>query len=165
MNRPKPDEAAPGQESVWDYPRPPALETVDRHVRVIFNGVVVAETRTPAVVKETSHPPVYFIPPEDVRGEFLRSVRKTSFCEWKGQAIYYDLVVGDRRAKEVAFSYPSPVARFEPIRGWISFYGGPMDEVTVDGEKVRPQEGGFYSGWITSHVVGPFKGIPGSWGW
>jgi uncharacterized protein (DUF427 family) len=116
-------------------------------------------------VKETSHPPVYFIPPEDVNGDLIRPSGKSSICEWKGQAVYYDVVVGDKVLRDVAFSYPSPNERFEAIRDWISFYAGPMDEVTVNGEQVIPQDGGFYSGWITRDVVGPFKGGPGTWGW
>lgn len=163
--RPLPKRAGPGQESVWDYPRPPALEMTERHVRIIFAGKVVAETHRAALVKETSHPPVYFIPPEDVDGEFLRPSRKSTYCEWKGQAVYYDVVVGDKILKNVAFSYPSPNERFESIRRWISFYADPMDEVTVNGEQVTPQDGEFYSGWITKEVVGPFKGGPGTWGW
>ena len=163
--RPQPERQGPGQESVWSYPRPPALEMTARHVRIVVNGQVVAETDRPALVKETSHPPVYFIPPEDVNGELFRPSKKSSFCEWKGQAIYYDVVVGDRVLKEAAFSYPSPNKRFEPVRNWISFYAGPMDEVTVNGEQVIPQEGGFYSGWITKDIVGPFKGGPGTSGW
>jgi uncharacterized protein (DUF427 family) len=161
----RPLSPGPGQESVWDYPRPPALEKSSRHVRIVFNGEVIAESRTAAMVKETSHPPVYFIPPEDVDERFVRPSRKTSFCEWKGRAIYYDLVVNDKTLKDVAFSYPSPTSRFELIRNWVSFYAAPMDEVTVNGETVVPQEGGFYSGWITQDVVGPFKGGPGTWGW
>jgi uncharacterized protein (DUF427 family) len=138
---------------------------VDRHVRIVVNGTVIAETKRPAVIKETSHPPVYFIPAEDVNGKFLRPSRKSSFCEWKGEAVYYDVVVGDRILEDVAFSYPSPTGRYDNIRHWISFYAGPMDAVTVDGEQVIPQDGGFYSGWITRDVVGPFKGGPGTWGW
>jgi uncharacterized protein (DUF427 family) len=141
------------------------LELVERHVRIVVKGRVIAETRRPALVKETSHPPVYFIPPEDVNGALLRPSRKVSFCEWKGEAVYYDVVAGDRVIENVAFSYPSPNEHFEKIRHWISFYAGPMDEVTVDGEHVIAQAGGFYSGWITSDVVGPFKGDPGTWGW
>jgi uncharacterized protein (DUF427 family) len=165
LNLPEPDKAVEGQESVWDYPRPPALELVNRHVRVVFNGQVIAESRSPVLVKETSHPPVYFIQPEDVRTELLHPSFKVTTCEWKGQSVYFDLVMKGQTLKEVAFSYPSPVPRFEMIRDWFSFYAGPMDEVTVDGERVKPQEGSFYSGWITSHVVGPFKGAPGTWGW
>jgi uncharacterized protein (DUF427 family) len=137
----------------------------ERHVRVVVADQVIADTHCAALVKETSHPPVYFIPPGDVNGVLLRPSRKSTFCEWKGQAVYYDIVVGDRILKEAAFSYPSPTDRFASIRNWLSFYAGPMDEVTVNGERVVPQEGGFYSGWITSDVVGPFKGGPGTWGW
>jgi uncharacterized protein (DUF427 family) len=136
-----------------------------RHVRIVVNGKVVAETNRPALVKETSHPPVYFIPAEDVNSELIRPSSKSSFCEWKGQAIYFDVLAEDKVLENVAFSYPSPNERFEAIRHWISFYAGPMDEVTVDGEQVIPQDGGFYSGWITRDVVGPFKGGPGTSGW
>lgn len=165
MMRPKREKAGPGQESVWDYPRPPALERSGSDVRVVFGGEVIAETGRAMLVKETSHPPVYFIPPEDVRGDVLREVGGGSFCEWKGGAAYFDVLVGERRAERACFCYPSPVARFAEIAGWYAFYAGAMDEVTVDGERVTAQPGGFYAGWITSKVVGPFKGGPGTMGW
>jgi uncharacterized protein (DUF427 family) len=153
------------RESVWDYPRPPAIEEVRRHVRVVALGELIAESQRPILIKETSHPPVYFLPPEDVREKWLRRTAKTSFCEWKGSASYYDVVVGERALRAVAFRYVRPTQRFAKLAGWYSFYAGPMDSVTVDGEQVTPQEGGFYSGWITKNLVGPFKGAPGSLGW
>lgn len=153
------------KESVWDYPRPPALEHANKHVRIVVAGKVLAESHRPILIKETSHPPVYFLPPEDVREDWLRPTRKASYCEWKGQASYYDVVVGDRRLEAVAFRYENPIERFRDLEGWYSFYAAPMDSVTVDGELVTPQEGEFYSGWITSDLVGPFKGAPGTWGW
>lgn len=155
----------PGKESVWDYPRPPAIEHGTMHVRVELGHQVVAESRRPILIKETSHPPVYYLPPEDVREELLEKIDKTSACEWKGRASYFDVVVGTRRAEAAAYRYELPVARYAELEGWYSFYAGPMDSVTVDGESVIPQEGGFYSGWITKNLVGPFKGAPGTWGW
>jgi uncharacterized protein (DUF427 family) len=155
----------PGQESVWDYPRPPRVEPVSRHIRVVFNGAVVADTHQALRVLETSHPPVYYVPLEDVRIETLVPEPGTSFCEWKGRARYYSVVVGDRRAEKAAWAYPDPVAPYRPLAGHVAFYAGPMDACTVDDEQVTPQPGGFYGGWITRDVVGPFKGGPGTWGW
>ncbi len=162
---PRPEPTKPGQESVWDYPRPPRVEAADRHVLVRFNGRVVAESRRPILVKETSHPPVYFIPRADVRMGLLRPAGRTSFCEWKGRAAYYDVVAGERIACGAAFGYPEPTAGAEAIAGAIAFYAGPMDEITVDGHRVAPQPGGFYAGWITPELAGPFKGGPGTMGW
>ena len=153
------------KEKVWDYPRPPSLEFADKHIRVIADGGLLAETKRPILIKETSHPPVYFIPPGDVYVEWLRKTSRTSFCEWKGTATYYDVVVGTRVLEAVAFVYEEPAERYRELAGWYSFYAGPMDSVTVDGETVTPQAGGFYSGWITGDLEGPFKGAPGSWGW
>lgn len=155
----------PGQESVWDYPRPPRLEPTARHLEVVFNGVVVASTRNGYRVLETSHPPVYYIPPEDVTREVLRQADGSSACEWKGAARYWDLEVDGRVARKVAWSYPAPDPSFAPIRDHLAFYAGRVDECRVDGEVVTPQPGDFYGGWITSEVVGPFKGAAGTWGW
>ncbi|MDX1662856.1 MAG: DUF427 domain-containing protein [Candidatus Promineifilaceae bacterium] len=155
----------PGQESVWDYPRPPRLEPTDKHIEIFFNGERVAATRRAYRVLETSHPPVYYIPPEDINQDFLEPSAGTSFCEWKGQARYYDVVVGGHRAAKVAWAYPSPTTSFTPIKDYVAFYAGPMDSCLVDGEEARPQPGNFYGGWITDDVVGPFKGETGSYGW
>lgn len=155
----------PGQESVWDYPRPPRVEASTRLVRVEFGGRVVAETRRARRVLETSHPPVFYIPPEDVRGEFLERSPRSSFCEWKGGAIYWTLVVGPRRAIDAAWSYPDPTPAFATIRDHLAFYPSRVDACFVDDERIRAQEGDFYGGWITSEIVGPFKGGPGSRGW
>jgi uncharacterized protein (DUF427 family) len=153
-------------ESVWDYPRPPRLEHVTRHLRVVLGGVVIAETRRGARVLETSHPPVYYVSPEDILMEHLaRSSSRESFCEWKGSASYYDLRAGTRSVRDGAWTYRSPTEAFTSIRDWVAFYPGRMDECTVDGEIVRPQAGGFYGGWITSDLEGPFKGDPGTEGW
>jgi uncharacterized protein (DUF427 family) len=155
----------PGQESVWDYPRPPRLEDCPKHIQVVFDGVTIADTQRAKRVLETSHPPVYYIPPEDIRMEHLIEAPGTSWCEWKGQARYYTVVVGERRAEKAAWSYPQPTPAFEGIRDHVAFHAGLVDRCTVDGERVQPQPGGFYGGWITSDVVGPFKGGPGTRGW
>lgn len=162
---PKPVSPGPGQESVWDYPRPPRLEATGKHIQIIFNGQTIADTRRAIRVLETSHPPVYYIPPEDIRTEYLRPGQGGSFCEWKGQARYHTLEVGDRRAENVGWYYPTPTPGFDAIRNYVAFYAGPMDGCFVDGERARPQPGGFYGGWITDDVVGPFKGEPGTSGW
>jgi uncharacterized protein (DUF427 family) len=116
-------------------------------------------------VLETSHPPVYYIPPEDVRREFVQRSHGVSWCEWKGGAEYLDVRVGDRTAENAAWRYPEPVAGFAPLTGHVAFYPRAMDLCEVDGQRVEPQPGGFYGGWITSDVVGPFKGEPGSEFW
>ena len=153
------------KESVWDYPRPPRLEPTDRHVRVEFAGVVIADSRAAYRVLETSHPPVYYIPPEDVSMQHLDKSAGSSYCEWKGRAIYYDVVVGSARLPRAAWSYPDPTPSFEAIRLYLAFYPAPMDGCFVDGERVASQPGDFYGGWITSDLEGPFKGGPGTRGW
>lgn len=165
LPRPKPLPIEPGQRSVWDFPRPPAIELESRHVRAEFAGIIIASSNRCVKVLETSHPPVYFLPPEDCNADAFRRTGNTSFCEWKGEAEYFDVVVGDRVAQGVAFAYPRPTKRFAEYAGWISMYAGPMDACYVGDDRVEPQPGGFYSGWITPDVVGPFKGIEGSWGW
>jgi uncharacterized protein (DUF427 family) len=155
----------PARESVWDYPRPPALERTPRLIEVHFADVVIASSSAAWRVLETSHPPVYYIPPEDVRLEYLKPARGASWCEWKGQAAYYDVRVGDRVAERAAWTYPEPTSRFAPIAHHVAFYPGRMDACFVDGERVRAQPGDFYGGWITSDLDGPFKGVPGSQGW
>jgi uncharacterized protein (DUF427 family) len=155
----------PGQESVWDYPRPPRVEDSARHIRVLFSGVVIAETRCAKRVLETSHPPVYYIPPEDIRMEYLTPTDRTTWCEWKGQAAYYTVSVGDRQAANAGWFYPKPVPGYDAIQDHVAFYPSRMDACYVDGERVEAQAGGFYGGWITSEIVGPFKGEPGTAGW
>ena len=162
---PKPIVPAPNQESVWDYPRPPRVEATTKHIQVYFNGVLIAETRAALRVLETAHPPVYYIPLRDVRFEYLLRSAQTSFCEFKGQARYYDVAVGDKRAENAAWFYPQPARGFESIHNGVAFYAGLMDACFVDGERVMPQPGNFYGGWITHDIVGPFKGEPGSQGW
>ena len=155
----------PGQESVWDYPRPPRLEPVAKRIEIRFGGETIADTTRAMRVLETSHPPVYYIPPADVRLEFLTTASGSSVCEWKGAATYYDVAVGERVAPAAAWSYDDPTPAFRPISGYLAFYPGRMDACSVAGEAVTPQPGGFYGGWITADVVGPFKGEPGTWGW
>lgn len=163
--KPNPIEPGPGQESVWDYPRPPRVEATARHIRVTFAGVVIADTRQARRVLETSHPPTYYIPPADIRMQYLVPTGHRSFCEWKGQARYYTVAVADRTAPDAAWAYPRPTPSFSAIQDHVAFYAHLMDTCTVDGELVQPQPGAFYGGWITADVVGPFKGIPGSSGW
>ena len=155
----------PGQESVWDYPRPPRLEPSAAHIRIVSGGVVIADTRAGLRVLETSHPPTYYLPPGDIAMKLLTPTSNGFVCEWKGRATYYTLTVGDRVLTDVAWTYRAPMRPFEALADHVAFYAAPMDEVTVDGESVTPQPGGFYGGWVTSNVVGPFKGVPGSWGW
>lgn len=165
MTQPKPDPVAEAQESVWDYPRPPRVEADARRVVVEFGGTVIAESTATWRVLETSHPPVFYIPPEDVRVELLLASTKTSYCEFKGEARYYDIVVGDQVSEAAAWCYSEPLPGFEQIGYAITFYPGRVERATVDGEMVNPQPGSFYGGWITSEIVGPFKGEPGSEGW
>jgi len=156
----------PGQESVWDYPRPPSLTRSDRHVVVQLGGAVVAATRRAWRVCETSHPPVYYVPREDVAAGALRPGRGGgSFCEWKGPATYWTVLGGEQVAVDAAWSYETPTPGFVAMARAVAFYPGRMERCTVDGEVVRPQTGGFYGGWITDDVVGPFKGEPGTYGW
>lgn len=155
----------PGQESVWDYPRPPRLEPVSDRIHVVFNGVTIADTTDAYRVLETSHPPVYYIPPADIQDGVLDPARRTSHCEWKGRAAYFDVVVDGTRAKEAAWAYPTPTERFEDIADYVAFYPSKMEACYVGDEQAKAQEGDFYGGWLTSNIVGPFKGGPGTWGW
>lgn len=165
MRKPQRIAPVPNQESVWDYPRPPRVEATARHIEIIFGGVLIAETRRAQRVLETSHPPVYYIPPEDIRMEHFAATPRASFCEFKGQASYYTITVGGKIAEHAAWFYPRPTPAFAAIINHVAFYPGLMDACFVDGERVVPQPGGFYGGWITSDVVGPFKGEPGTRGW
>lgn len=154
-----------GQESVWDYPRPPHLEPSDKLIQVIFNGVTIAETRRAFRVLETSHPPVYYLPPDDIKMEHLTRTNRSTFCEWKGQAAYYTVSVGDKTVTDAAWFYAQPTSVFAPIKNHVAFYPSLMDACYVDGERVQAQDGDFYGGWITRNIVGPFKGGAGTWGW
>lgn len=153
------------QESVWDYPRPPRIEPTEKRIRVVFNGVVVAETQRAKRVLETSHPPAYYIPKQDIRMDLLKSTSRQTYCEFKGAASYWTLTVGDRASQNVAWSYANPQPGYEPIKDYLAFYASRVDEAYVDDERVQPQAGDFYGGWITSNIVGPFKGAPGTQGW
>lgn len=155
----------PGQESVWDYPRPPRLEHSSKKIEVIFNGVTIASSLAAVRVLETSHPPVYYIPPHDVHLEYFTPTTRSSVCEYKGQARYYTISVGERVAVNAAWFYPNPTADFIEMRDYIAVYPSRMDACYVDGEKVQAQEGDFYGGWITRDIVGPFKGGAGTIGW
>ena len=165
MARPQRQKPGPGQESVWDYPRPPRVEPVHARVTIEFGGSVIAESTRAVRVLETSHPPAYYLPPEDFVAGSLVPAEGTSFCEFKGRAQYYDVVSGTESAARSSWYYASPSPGFASIAGFVSVYPGRMDRCTVDGETVQAQEGDFYGGWITANIVGPFKGAPGTWGW
>lgn len=166
--RPNPEEIqqpAPGQESVWDYPRPPRVEPVTRPIRVVFAGVEVAATTAAYRVVETAGAPVYYLPPQHVRTEYLRRRDHVSLCEWKGQAHYWSLHVGTRTVENAAWSYPSPEPEYAAIRDHFAFFAGRVDACCIGGERVTPQPGEFYGGWVTPDIVSPFKGVPGSETW
>lgn len=152
-------------ERVWDYPRPPRLEPVPQRLRVVLAGVTIADTRAGFRVLETSHPPTYYLPRADILASALVPASGQSFCEWKGVATYFDVVAGGRRCERVAWTYERPSPNFAAIAGCVAFYAGPMDACFVDDEQVTPQPGGFYGGWVTRNLVGPFKGSPGTQGW
>ncbi len=160
-------EPGPGQESVWDYPRPPRLEATARRLQVYFAGEQIADTNRGYRVLETSHPPTYYLPRADVRMERLKSVQGSSFCEWKGAAAYFDLqsADGSEVAARSVWTYANPSAAFVPIKDYLCFYAHLMDRCLVDGEEVQAQKGGFYGGWVTKDIVGPFKGEAGTAGW
>lgn len=163
----------PGQESVWDYPRPPIVQASTEKIVVVCHGITIAESCSSQRLLETSHPPVYYIPPEDVRLEYLQPSSRRSYCEWKGEARYYHLALGDppegsppiRRGENSAWYYPTPTPNFLAIKDHVAFYPSQMDACYVDGELVQAQPGDFYGGWVTDKIVGPFKGGVGTWGW
>tara|TARA_B100000678_G_scaffold100906_1_gene84173 strand:- start:1465 stop:1959 length:495 start_codon:yes stop_codon:yes gene_type:complete len=163
--RPRPDPVEPGQESVWDFPRPAVAEPIGARIRIEHGGTVIADTRTAIRTLETSHPPSYYIPPADIAPDVLRRAVGCSYCEWKGQAIYWDVVIGDLVLPRAGWSYPDPSPSFAMLRDHVAFYAAPFDRCSVDRETVTPQPGEFYGGWITSGFAGPFKGVPGSYGW
>jgi len=147
-------------ESVWSYPRPPRVEEIGRHAVVVFNGVIVASSRRVKRVLETSHPPTYYLPREDVHLEYMRPSAHRSFCEWKREAHYFDVVVDGKESANAAWTYPEPNGRFEELRDYIAFYPDRVDACLLDGELVRAQPGDYYGGWITKEIEGPFKGAP-----
>ena len=163
--RPEPEIPSAGQESVWTFPRPAVAEPTPAHLVIRHGGAIVADTRRAIRTLETSHPPTYYIPQADIAPDCLRPAGGGSFCEWKGQALYWDVVVGDLVLPRVGWSYPKPTPDFGILRDHVAFYAAPFDRCSVDGETVTPQAGGFYGGWITSRFTGPFKGGPGTQGW
>lgn len=165
MRRPRPDRIGPGQVSVWDFPRPPIAEPADARILIEHAGRIVADSRRTIRTLETSHPPSYYIPLADLAPGMLRRAPGSSFCEWKGAAIYWDVVVEDQVLSRVGWSYPDPSRAFAMLRNHLAFYAEPFYRCSVDGEIVTPQPGAFYGGWITRRYVGPFKGVPGSIGW
>jgi uncharacterized protein (DUF427 family) len=153
-------------ESVWDYPRPPAVEPCPRHVRVEVAGLTVADPSRALRVLETSHPPTIYVPHEDVRAELLAASRvRSTRCEFKGAARHLDLVIGDQRREAAAWTYPRPSHGYEQLRDHYAFYPGRVDAAWLDDERVRAQDGDFYGGWITAELVGPFKGAAGTSRW
>ena len=166
MIHPQRIEPQPGQESVWDYPRPPRLERSSKEIKIVFNEITIVSSSNTYRVLETSHPPVYYIPPEDIEMEYFQPANsRGSFCEWKGVAGYYDLSGKDKLVQNAAWYYAQPTPEFQPITNYLAFYPSKMDACYVDGELVKAQAGDFYGGWITTDIVGPFKGEVGSWGW
>jgi len=162
-----------GQESVWDFPRPAIWQDCSKSVRVEFAGQIIAQTTRSRRVLETSHPPTYYIPPDDIHVEYCVLNAKQSYCEWKGQASYFDITVAqevdgkkiERLAKNAAWFYSNPTRSFQGIKSYVAFYAHLMDSCFVDDEKVDAQAGSFYGGWVTKDIVGPIKGGPGTFGW
>jgi uncharacterized protein (DUF427 family) len=164
--RPQRLEPGPGQESVWDYPRPPRVERVPERIRVVVDGIELASSSRALRVLETAGAPVYYVPRDDVRMDLLRRTDRRTTCEWKGDATYFAMVMpGGRVIPIAAWSYEDPLPGFETIRDHVAWYAWAVDEAWVGEERATPQPGHFYGGWVTSKVVGPFKGEPGSFGW
>ncbi len=155
----------PSTESVWDYPRPPALEPCGRRVRIELGGVTVVDSTAALRVLETSHPPTIYVPPADIAAGCVLPGAGRSFCEWKGIAAYLDVVAGERREARAAWTYRDPVAAYAALRDHVAFYPSRMDACWLDDELVQSQPGDFYGGWITAALRGPFKGAPGTRGW
>lgn len=164
-----PEPAGPGEESVWDYPRPPQVRAAKARARVVFAGETLADSIRALRVVETAGAPVYYFPPQDVALDRLAETGAVSVCEWKGAAVYYDAVSGGDRAAQAAFSYPDPLddlgCGFSRIAGWFGFYPGRVEACYVGEERVEPQPGGLYAGWVTKDIKGPVKGAPGTGRW
>ena len=152
-------------ENVQDYPRPPALERVTDRLRVTFAEVPIADTTAGWRVLETHHAPTYYLPPSDVLASALVPSSRETYCEWKGRAVYFDLVVNGRRARNAAWAYPAPTARFDAIKDHLAFYATSIDAAWVGDLKVQPQPGDFYGGWITPNLTGRIKGAAGTMHW
>lgn len=155
----------PGQVSVWDFPRPPRVDAVGLRIRVELGGATIVDTRAALRICETSSPPAYYIPPGDIAPGCLTPSERTSFCEWKGVASYWSVTAGSRRAKDAAWSYRAPDPGYEMVQNYVAFYPRRMDACWVGEQRVEPQPGLYYGGWITPELVGPFKGVPGSEAW
>lgn len=153
------------KESVWDYPRPPRVEPVSEHISVTHLGQQLVSTNQAVRVLETSHPPSYYLPIKDFAEGVLVPVSGQSYCEFKGAASYFDLVVNGGRIPRAAWTYENPTKGFESLQGKVALYASKVDKCMVGDEVVQAQEGDFYGSWITSNIVGPFKGAPGTWGW
>lgn len=164
-HHPEPDPPGPGQESVWDYPRPAICEPTPRRIQIIHRGITLADSTSAWRTLETSHPPTYYIPPADIAMAHLAPNPRRSLCEWKGQAHYWDVTLGGDHFTAAAWSYPAPTPAFMPIADFIAFYPEPFDQCLVDDAVITPQPGGFYGGWISPYEAGPFKGGPGSRFW
>lgn len=153
-------------ERVWDYPRPPAVAPCRHRVRIELGGEVLADSSRALRVLETSHPPTIYIPPSDVRSDLLApSAERSTWCEFKGTARYVDATVGGRSTPAVGWAYAEPSNGYEALRDHVAFYPGRVDAAWMGDERVARQVSDFYGGWITSHLVGPFKGPPGTLGW
>ncbi|MEM7780896.1 MAG: DUF427 domain-containing protein [Pseudomonadota bacterium] len=165
IGHPEPDPVGPGQESVWNYPRPAICEPTNRRIEIIHRGVKLVDTTDAWRTLETSHPPTYYIPRSNIAMDFLDPNPRRTLCEWKGQAQYFDIVIEGQRIDAAVWTYPNPTPAFEGIRDFCAFYPDPLDQCLVDGEQITPQPGGFYGGWISQYEAGPFKGVPGSRFW
>lgn len=154
-----------GQESVWDYPRPPRIELSPKRVQVVFNDVIIADTQRSQRVLETSHPPVYYIPSEDVNCRYLQRSTHQTYCEWKGIANYCNITVEEEQTLNAAWYYENPTPYFAALKNHLAFYPSRVDACYINGEKAQAQPGDFYGGWITRDIVGPFKGDIGTSGW
>lgn len=161
----QPEKPNPNQESVWDYPRPPRVEPTAKRVRIVFHDIVIVDTTRALRVLETSHPPSYYLPQTDILMHYLQPTSRRTVCEFKGAASYWTLQIGERTVLNAAWSYRDPLPAYQAIQNHLAFYPSLMDACYVDEERVIAQSGDFYGGWITSDIVGPFKGGPGTWGW
>lgn len=160
-----PNPPGPGQESVWSYPRPAVAEASSRHLQIVHRGIIIADTRKAIRTLETSHPPSYYFPLHDIAPFVLRPTQRHTVCEWKGQASYFDVLVQGETLHDVAWSYAAPNPAFRSLQHHVAFYAWPFDSCFIDDERVTPQPGTFYGGWISSDIAGPFKGVPGSHFW
>ena len=162
---PRSDPVGAGQISVWSFPRPAIAQRCASHVVIEHCGTIVANTRASVRTLETSHSPSYYIPPEDIAPGMLCHANGSSFCEWKGTAVYWDVVIGDLVLSRAGWSYPDPSPAFAILRNHVAFYAAPFKRCSIDGQAVIPQPGNFYGGWVTPDLAEPFKGSAGSMGW